>query len=192
VPGSTRVNCSPACRRGLQLWRPTGRVAELGSLGRMRTARKRATASLGEKVGDVVAVALGEDRFCYISKFAFGHGILPFFSKAAVLSSDPLPTVIPEMFFDVWVYADDPTPMQFVGSFPFESDEESWGEPAFEPPDEIEPCFKIHDVFNSIASIIKPATEQQILGVRVLQRYQPGQFGDFLAKYLTTWPTINR
>ena len=156
----------------------------------MKTARKKSPALLGKKVGDVVAVALDEDVFCYVRKFAFGHGILPFFSKAAVLSADQLPTVKPEIFFDVWLYTNDPTPMQFVGSFPFKKAEESWGEPAFEPPDVIEPCFKIHGVFNGLASIIKPATEEQIVGMRVLKRYQPAQFGDFLAKYRAGWPTI--
>ena len=154
------------------------------------TALNKTPALIGKKVGDVVAVALDEGLFCYVRKFAFGYGILPFFSKSAVLSADQLPTVKSATFFDVWVYINDPTPMQFVGSFPFESAEESWGEPAFEPPDVIESCFKIHGVFNGLTSIIKPATEEQIAGMRVLKRYQPAQFGDFLAKYRSSWPTI--
>lgn len=138
----------------------------------------------------MVAVAIEDGLFCYVRKFAFGHGILPFFSKAGVLRADQLPTLIPEKFFDVWVYANDPTPMEFVGSFPFERSEESWGEPAFEPPDVLAPCFKIHGVFNGLYSIIKPVKEEDTAGMRLHRNYQPAEFAAFLADKRLTWPSI--
>lgn len=128
--------------------------------------------------------------FCYVRKHLFGHGILSFFSRGGVLAADGLPTVKPDLFFDIWVYRDDPTHTRFVGNFPFESAEESWGLPAYEPPDVIEPCFKIHGVFNGASAIIKPATNEQITGMRLLTRYQPAEFGAFLAHKRAVWPTI--
>jgi hypothetical protein len=136
-----------------------------------------------------VAVAIDDGLFCYVRKFAFGYGILPFVSEA-VLDAEKLPTVKPALFFDVWVYENDPTPMHFIGNFPFASAGESWGEPAFLPPDAIEPCYTIHGVFNGLYSIIKPVTMDQTTGLRIFRRYQPSEFGVFLADRRNMWPTI--
>jgi hypothetical protein len=154
------------------------------------TRRTNSSDLLRRATGDVVAVEIEPEVFCYVRKYAFGHGILPFFSSGGVLPLDRLPSITADLFFDVWVYRDDLIRTQFVGSFPFDRAEESWDPPAYEPPDAIEPCFKIHGVFNGVASIIKPAKEEQIAGMRVLKRYQPAQFSAFLAKYRSVWPTI--
>lgn len=154
------------------------------------TRRTNSSDLLRRATGDVVGVEIEPELFCYVRRYAFAHGILPFFSRGGVFPPDQLPAVTANVFFDVWVYRDDPTRAHFVGSFPFDRVEESWDPPAYEPPDVIEPCFKIHGVFNGLASIIKPATDEQVTGMRVLKRYQPAQFGAFLAKYRAVWPTI--
>jgi hypothetical protein len=154
------------------------------------TRRTNSSDLFRRATGDVVAVEIEPEVFCYVRKYAFGHGILPFFSRGGVLPPDSLPTIKPDLFFDIWVYRDDPTFTHFVGSFPFDRTEESWDPPAYEPPDAIELCFKIHGVFNGVASIIKPATDEQVAGMRVLKRYQPAQFGAYLEKYRPAWPTI--
>jgi hypothetical protein len=59
-----------------------------------------------------------------------------------------------------------------VGHAPFAREEESWGCPAYYPPDPIEPCYKIHGVFNGSFSIIKPASEADVAGLDRFQRYQ--------------------
>jgi hypothetical protein len=154
------------------------------------TRRTNSSDLLRRATGDVVAVEIEPEVFCYVRKYAFAHGILAFFSRGGVLPPDRLPAVTADLFFDVWVYLYDPTRTHFVGSFPFDRAEESWDPPAYEPPDAIGQCFKIHGVFNGLASIIKPATEEQIAGMRVLERYRPAQFGAFLANYRAVWPTI--
>jgi hypothetical protein len=153
--------------------------------------RREIPALLKRKAGDVVAVAIGDDLFCYVRKYAFGHGVLPFVSQGGVLRVEQLPTTTSALFFDVWVYETDPTPMHFIGSFPFATAEESWGKPAFEPPDKIEPCFKIHGVFNGLFSIIKPVKEEETAGLRLLKNYQPLEFRAFLSDKRQAWPTIS-
>ena len=155
------------------------------------TKKAKRPALLQRKVGDIVAVEIEPGLFCYVRKYAFGHGVLPFFSKGGVLPRDDLPSIRPEVFLDIWVYDDDSTGMQLVGSFPFDSEEESWGEPAYEPPDLIESCFRIHGVFHGVASIIKPVNEEQTVGMRLLRRYQPADFGDVLKERRAAWRTID-
>ena len=141
-------------------------------------------------IGDVVAVEVEPGVFCYLRKYVFGHGVLPLLSKGGVLPLDALPTLKPSLFIDVWVCRGDPTPMALVGSTKFENPEESWGAAAFEPPDPVEPCFRIHGVFNGVFSILKPMKEEETAGLRRLRRFQPHEFKDFLRGKSVHWPVI--
>ncbi len=134
---------------------------------------KQLLALLDAKVGDITAIGLDTGGFCYVRKYAFGYGVLPFLSRTPRTEVSAMPTLDPAFFIHIWVYNYDTTPMVHVGHAPFAREQDSWGRPAYYPPDAIEPCYKIHGVFNGLFSIIKPASEADVAGLDRFERYQP-------------------
>lgn len=137
--------------------------------------------------GDIVAVEIGGGEFCYLRLYQFGRGVLPFLSRGPVTDVSVFPSLAPRFFIQTWVYDSDPTPMFCVGHVPFVSPEESYGQPMYYPPDVIEPCYKIHGVFNGLFSIIKPVTEKDVVGMERFQRYQPGELRSLLFSRHRDW-----
>jgi hypothetical protein len=144
-------------------------------------------ALLNANVGDVVAIALATGGFCYIRKYAFGYGVLPFLSRTPRTAVSALPTLEPAFFIHVWLSNYDTTPMFHVGHAPFPRQDDSWGRPAYYPPDAIEPCYKIHGVFNGLFSIIKPVSEADVVGLDRFQRYQPADLSSVLFSRCPQW-----
>jgi hypothetical protein len=128
---------------------------------------------LTDKVGDVTAVGLRPDCFCYLHKHLFGYGVLPFLSVAPATSIGDFPSAVPCQFVHIWVDADDKTPMVHVAHLPFEDPALAAGCPAYLPPDPIEPCFKVHGVFNGLFSIRKAVAEADIAGMDEFVRHRP-------------------
>lgn len=148
---------------------------------------KQRPALLEAKVGDVTAIGLTTGGFCYVRKYAFGYGVLPFLSRTAQPNVSALPTLEPAFFIHLWVYNYDTTPMVHVGHAPFVREEDSWGRPAYYPPDPIERCYKIHGVFNGLFSIIKPASEAEVTGLDRFERYQPRDLPSVLFSRRSQW-----
>ena len=148
---------------------------------------KERPALLEAKVGDVTAIALTTGGFCYVRKYAFGYGVLPFLSRTARTDVSALPTVEPDFFIHIWVYNYDTTPMVRVGHAPFAREEDSWGRPAYYPPDPIQACYRIHGVFNGLFSIITPATETEVAGLDRFERYEPKDLPSVLLSRRTQW-----
>ena len=120
--------------------------------------------------GDILGIDIGEGVFCYLRVYRFGKGVLPFLSRGPVEQVSALPTLTPRFFIQTWVYNSDPTPIFVVGHVPFASDEESWGQPMYYPPDPIEPCFKIHGVFNGVFSIIASVSRKTKANMKQINR----------------------
>jgi hypothetical protein len=142
---------------------------------------------LNAKVGDIVAIALSTSGFCYVRKYVFGYGVLPFLSRTPRTDLSELPTLEPILFIHIWVYNYDTTPMVHVGHAPFDREEDSWGRPAYYPPDPIESCYKIHGVFNGLFAIIKPVSEAEIAGLDRFERYQPKDLPSVLFSRRPEW-----
>lgn len=151
---------------------------------------KKRLALSTNKVGDITAVSLGDDTYCYVRKYAFGHGVLPFLSKGLELDASKFPSLTPAFHMHIWVYNIDPTPMCHVAHVPFATEEESWGVPAYYPPDLIEDCYRIHGIFHGMSRIIKPVTEADVAGLEEFRRYQPPQFREHLFSRLPEWTYI--
>ena len=152
--------------------------------------KKPKPALLIDKLGDVTAVSLGQQEFCYVRRYQFGYGVLPFISRG--IQRDPLqfPSLVPAFFIHIWVYVTDPTPMTHIANLPFASGEESWGPPAYYPPDAIQNCYRIHGVFNGVFLIIKPATQADVAGLEPFHRYQPPEFRSLLFSRVQNWDCI--
>ncbi len=148
---------------------------------------KQLPALLDAKVGDVTAISLPTGGFCYVRKYAFGYGVLPFLSRTPRTDVSALPTLDPAFFIHIWVYNYDTTPMAHVGHAPFAREEDSWGRPAYYPPDPIQPCYKIHGVFNGLFSIIKPVSEAEVAGMDQFKRYQPKDLPSVLFSRRPQW-----
>ncbi len=84
----------------------------------------------------------------------------------------------------------DPTPMNHIVNVMFATEEESWGPPAYYPPDEIEPCYKIHGIFNGSFSILKPVSESDVMGLEEFKRYQPAELRSLLFFRRVKWDYI--
>ncbi|QIF04175.1 hypothetical protein [Roseimicrobium sp. ORNL1] len=147
---------------------------------------KKRLALLTNKVGDITAVSLGDDTYCYVRKYRFGYGVLPFLSKGLELDASKFPSLTPAFHMHIWVYNIDPTPMYHVAHIPFTTEEESCGQPAYYPPGPIEDCYRIHNALG----IIKPVTEADVAGLEMLVRYQPPQFREYLFSRRTEWTYI--
>jgi hypothetical protein len=137
--------------------------------------------------GDIVAVDIGAEEFCYLRLYQFGRGVLPFLSRGLVREIAAFPSFSPRFFIQTWVYDSDTTPTFYIGHVPFASEEESYGPPMYYPPDPIEPCYKIHGVFNGLFSIIKPVAEKDIAGMERFQRYQPAELRSLLFSRHKDW-----
>jgi hypothetical protein len=145
---------------------------------------------LESKPGDVIAVSLGEGDYCYLRRHSFGYGVLPFLSEGIQRDARKFPSLTPAFFVHLWVYATDETPMEFIGNIPFASDEESWGRPAYHPPDAIMGCYRIEGVFNGVYSIIKPVSERDVAGLDRFHRYQPAELRSVLSSRRQAWDYI--
>lgn len=139
--------------------------------------------------GAVVAVQLENGRWCYAREYVLCHGFLPFFSVEP-LAADRLPTLEAALFFDLWCYDSEETPMVFVGTFPFETEEESFGEPCYTAPDEIDCRYRIHEMVGGIAGMRKTTDEAEVAGMRLQRRYQPFEFSEFLSGKTEDWPVV--
>jgi hypothetical protein len=142
--------------------------------------------------GDIIAVDIGQGEFCYLRLYQFGRGVLPFLSRGLVQEISTFPSLIPRFFTQTWVYDSDPTPTFHVGHVPFATEEESYGPPMYYPPDQIEPCYKIHGIFKGLFSIIKPVTEQDVAGMERFKRYQPGELRSLLLSRHKDWVYLGR
>jgi hypothetical protein len=142
---------------------------------------------MAARPGDIVAVDVGDGVFCYLRIYQFGQGVLPFLSRGLVKQVSAFPSLAPRFFIQTWVYDSDPTPIFVVGHVPFASERESWGQPMYYPPDPIEPCFKIHGVFNGAFSIIKPVSKAEVAGLEVYERYQPAELRNLLFTRYKDW-----
>jgi hypothetical protein len=152
--------------------------------------KKAKPALLTDKTGDVTAVSIGDGEFCYLRTYQFGHGVLPFLSRSIQRDPAQFPSLTPAFFMHVWVYRNDPTPMTHITNIPFASDEESWGPPMYYPPDPMQPCYKIHGIFNGAFSIIKPVSEADVRGLEEFRRYQPPELRDLLFSRRAVWDYI--
>ena len=169
-----------ACKKGIR--------KEVESAKERR--KKPKPALLKGKVGDVTAVLLGDDEFCYLRRYRFGYAVLPFLSRAIERDASQFPSLTPAFFVHVWVYADDPTPMTHITNIPFGANEDSSGPPMYYPQDLIAPCYKIHGIFNGIFSIIKPVSEAEVRGLEEFHRYQPADLRDVLFSRRPVWDYI--
>jgi hypothetical protein len=142
-----------------------------------------------EKRGGVTAVQFQEGLWCYVRQYVLCHGFLPFFSRIP-LSTESLPTLQAAMFFDLWCYDSDETPMVFIGRFPFDRDEESYGEPCYTAPDVIDACYKIHEMPQGAYLIRRTQDASEVTGMRLQRRYQPAEFHVLLAEKVGTWPIL--
>ncbi len=143
-----------------------------------------------ETRGSVIAVQFHEGLWCYVRRYFLCDGFLPFFSKSP-LTSNSLPTLRAERFFDLWCYDFEPTPMQFVGRFPFENKEESYGEPYYTPPDVIDNVYTIHEMRDGMPVMRKTKDPAEVKGMRRQRRYQPPEFHEVLADVLDVWPVVD-
>jgi len=140
--------------------------------------------------GDIVAVDIGDGEFCYLRLYQFGRGVLPFLSRGLVQRISAFPSLSPRFFTQTWVYDSDATPTFHVGHVPFATEQESYGQPMYFPPDAIEACYKIHGVFNGLFGIIKPVTQTDIAGMEKFQRYQPAELRDLLFSRYKDWDYV--
>lgn len=139
--------------------------------------------------GLVVAVQLDNQLWCYVRKYTLSHGFLPFFSTEP-LSADQLPTLKASLHFDLWCYDAEETPMIGIGTLPFESEEECYGEPCYTPPDLIEPVYTIHEMYVGCFRLRKTTDETQVSGMRRQKRYQPFEFSELLRDKMSEWPVL--
>jgi hypothetical protein len=148
---------------------------------------KQKPALLTKKTGDITAVALNNGDFCYLRTYRFGYGVLPFLSHGILREIKKFPSLRPAFFIHIWVYSNDLTPMSHIANIPFATEEESWGQPTYSPPDAIENCYKIHGVFNGIECIIKPKSEADVIGLEHFHRYQPSDLQSVLFSRQLKW-----
>ena len=142
------------------------------------------------RAGNIVAVDIGDDIFCYLRIYRFGKGVLPFLSRGPVENAPTFPTLVPRFFIQTWVYTSDPTPMFVVGHIPFDTEEESWGQPMYYPPGPMRRHFEIHGIFNGVSSIIKSVSESDVVGLECFKSYQPKQLRDLLFTRYKDWPYL--
>jgi len=146
--------------------------------------------------GIVVAVEVHQNLWCYVRVYGLCHGFLPFFSKAP-LTPERLPTLKAERYFDLWCYDNEPTPMQFVGHFPFENKEESYGEPYYTPPKSLslyglgDERYRIHEVRDGKYGMRITEDAAEVKGMRLQRRYEPHEFHQLLADVLEVWPIVD-
>lgn len=152
---------------------------------------KKRPALLTAKLGDITAVSLGNEVYCYLRTCRFGYGVLPFLSRGLELDVSKFPSLTPAFYMHVWVYNTDTTPMCHIAHVPFASEEESWGVPAYYPPDLMEDCFRIYGVFNGMERIIKPVTQADVAGLDEFRRYQPHEFLEHLFCRQPEWNYIS-
>ncbi len=141
------------------------------------------------KRGNVVAVQLENGLWCYVREYVLCYGFLPFLSKSP-LTADQLPTLQAPLYFDLWCYDTDKTPMMFIGKFPFTDEAESIGEPCYTAPDIIDNCYTIHEVSEGIARLRKTKDATAVSGMRLQRRYKPPEFGEFLQGKTSAWPIL--
>jgi hypothetical protein len=139
--------------------------------------------------GAVVAVQLESGLWCYVREYVLCHGFLPFFSTEP-LRAARLRALRATLFFDLWCYDSEETPMVLVGRFPFETEEESFGEPYYTAPDFIDSCYRIHEVCGGVYRMRKTRDQAEVSGIRLQRRYQPPEFGQFLAGKTSGWPIV--
>ena len=137
--------------------------------------------------GDIVAVDIGDGEFCYLRLYKFGRGVLPFLSRGLIRDISAFPSLSPRFFTQTWVYDSDKTPTFYIGHQPFASEEESYGQPMYYPPDPIESYYRIHGVFNGLFSIIKPVAERDVAGMERFQRHQPAELRGLLFSRHKDW-----
>ena len=164
---------------------------EITLLAAKHMPKPRSPLMAGEP-GNLVAVDIGDGDFCYLRIYRFGKGVLPFLSRGLVTEVSALPSFSPRFFIQTWVYDSDPTPMFSLGHVPFATEEESWGQPMYFPPDPIEPCFKIHGIFNGLSSIIKPVSEAEVAGLERYQRYEPAELRSLLFSRHKDWAYLEK
>jgi hypothetical protein len=80
--------------------------------------------------------------------------------------------------------------MVLVGIFPFETEEESFGEPYYTAPDAIDSCYRIHEIHGGMYRMKKTRDQAEVSGMRLQRRYQPPEFGEFLAGKTGGWPVV--
>jgi len=81
--------------------------------------------------------------------------------------------------------------MVFVGTFPFEAEEESFGESYYTAPDEIDCRYTIHEMVGGTAGMRKTIDESEVAGIRLQRRYQPSEFSEFLRGKTEGWPILD-
>ena len=146
--------------------------------------------------GVVVAVQVRKNLWCYVRKYGLSAGFLPFFSKAP-LAPERLPTLKAERHFDLWPCDFDgkPTPMQFVGHFPFETKEESYGEPHYDPPRSLggfgNECYYIHEVRDGMYGMRTTTDAAEVKGMRLHRNYRPHKLRELLSDVLDVWPVVD-
>lgn len=80
--------------------------------------------------------------------------------------------------------------MVAIGSFPFESEEESYGEPCFTPPDIIDAVYSIHEMHAGRFRLRKTKDEREVSSMRLQKRYQPFEFSQLLRDKAVEWPVV--
>jgi hypothetical protein len=147
-------------------------------------------ALLETRPGDITAISLGEGEYCYVRRYCFGYGVLPFLSEGIQRDVRQFPSLTPAFFIHISMNATDETPMVHIANIPFTSDEESWGVPAYHPPDSIMGCYRIEGFFNGVHTIIKPVAERDVAGLDRFHRYQPAELRSVLSSRRPAWDYI--
>jgi len=80
--------------------------------------------------------------------------------------------------------------MVLVGTFPFEIEEESVGEPYYTGPDSIDDWYRIHEVRGGRYGMRKTRDKTEVSGIRLQRRYQPFEFAQFLDGKTSDWPVL--
>lgn len=138
--------------------------------------------------GLVVAVQLENQLWCYVREYTLSHGFLPFFSMEP-LPSDELPTLKAALHFDLWCYDVEETPMLAVGVFPFESAEESYGEPSYIT-SLVDTFYRIDEIHEGHYRMRTTKDLADVAGIRLKERYEPHQFSQLLRDKMGEWPVL--
>jgi hypothetical protein len=96
----------------------------------------------------------------------------------------------PAFYIHLNVNPADETRAEHIVHIPFDSEEESRGQPAYHPPDAIMGCYRIEGIFNGQHTIIKPVSERDVAGLDRFHRYQPAELRSVLSSRVPSWDYI--
>lgn len=142
------------------------------------------------KPGDYVAIATGADEYCYARFYRDRTiGVLPVLSRGLVTLHE-VKDFEPSFFARLWVYDSDPTPAFVLGHRPFEDEVSACPPPQYYPPDQFDPDYRIHGFNQTLYYIKRTSNPEEVRGMEVYLKLQPGDLGACLAKKNAGWPWL--